>query len=143
EPEFIDAYEVGFKSDWLGSRVYLNGAVFYYEVEDLQFQTLEGFTARTINAATATIQGAESDLRWQATEQLTLSLAASWIDGEYDDFPNAVSYPPAPGGGSIGIVAVDASGNALAKTPEFEASLGMIYTQPTAVGMFTAGLAAK
>ena len=36
DPETVDSYELGFKSEWMDQRLRLNGALFYMEYEDKQ-----------------------------------------------------------------------------------------------------------
>lgn len=140
QPEFVDAFEVGMKSDLLDGELRLNAAMFYYKAKDLQFQTLEGVTAQTINAAGADIMGAEFDLTWLATDHFTVVLGGSLIDSEYKEFDNALAYPVNPAGGALPSVIVDASGNQLTKAPKQEVSLGLMYALPTDTGEYMADL---
>lgn len=139
-PEFIDAYEIGFKSTLLGNTMQLSGSVFFYDVEDLQFQTLEGLTAQTINAAAAEILGAEIDFSWLVTNSLTINAGATVIDSEYKDFTNALVYPNNPAGGTLPGIIEDVSGNQLTRTPKWEASLGVVYSLFTKHGEYLTDL---
>ena len=93
EPEDIDAYTLGFKSELFDNTVRLNAEAFYYKYENLQLQQVliipgGGTATRLTNAAKATIQGIDIDLLWQATDQLSITAAVEFLDGEYDDFPD-------------------------------------------------------
>ncbi|MFA5524676.1 MAG: TonB-dependent receptor [Tissierellales bacterium] len=140
DSEVVDAFEVGFKSELFDGVLRLNGSVYYYEVDDLQLQTFETFTSRTVNAANAEITGAEVDLIWLATDALTFTFGASYSDGEYKDFPNAPSNPPNPQGGNLPAEAVDASGNQIINMPKWQSTLGATYELPTDSGIYTTGL---
>ena len=89
DEETILAYELGAKSEWMDGRVRLNGAMFYYDREDVQ----QGATdingavrvTRLTNAGDVEVYGAEMDMTWLATEGLTLQLNLGWTDSELDD----------------------------------------------------------
>ncbi len=93
EPEDIDAYTLGFKSELIDNTLRLNAEAFYYKYENLQLQQVllipgGGTTTRLTNAAKATLQGIDIDLLWQPTSQLSITAAVEFVDGEYDDFPD-------------------------------------------------------
>jgi iron complex outermembrane recepter protein len=147
-PEFVDAYEIGLKSDLLDGTLRVNTAVYFYDIEDLQFQVLEGVSTKTLNAAGAEITGFELDVVWQVTDELALSYATSYIDGEYSDFDSATSYDydnliPGFGGGNSGaVIPKDVSGFDLASTPEFTHSVGVSYVTEKDSGQYSANLRA-
>src|SRR5690606_2128919 len=67
-PEEVTEYEIGFKADWLDSRLRTNIAVFYDEYEDIQRTTIflaDGAptpVSVVSNAAAGTIQGIEAEI---------------------------------------------------------------------------------
>ncbi|MBS0394703.1 MAG: TonB-dependent receptor [Proteobacteria bacterium] len=68
-PEFINAYEAGFKSSWLDKTLRLNGAVFYYDYRDLQaFGVIpndQGFPEfRIFNVSKSRVTGGELEASW-------------------------------------------------------------------------------
>ena len=69
EPETVDNYELGIKSEWLDNRLRINANIFYMEYEDkqeeLQLPDSSGTGQKTIvtNASSATIQGLEFDVQ--------------------------------------------------------------------------------
>lgn len=90
DEENVIAYEVGFKSQLLDRSMQLNGALFFYDYEDLQIygpiftvpiDPLFGIT----NAGDAEVMGAEIDLLWRATEQLDVRLGLGLLDTEITD----------------------------------------------------------
>lgn len=88
-PEKLLAYEVGFKSDFAGDTVRLNGAVFYYDYKDQQVQSAiyTGFgPIGNIVNADAHIWGAEAELQWKPVAQLQINQSLSYKTGEFDDF---------------------------------------------------------
>jgi len=81
-PEFIDAYEVGFKSDLANGQLRLNGAAFHYNYEDLQaFAGVDGFF-RIFNVESVRVNGAELDAWWVPAESLDVRAGVGWLDTE-------------------------------------------------------------
>jgi iron complex outermembrane receptor protein len=83
DPEDLTAYEAGVKSQWLDSRLTLNGAAFYYDFRDLQVSTytfVEGVPVfETDNAAKAEIYGIDADGSFRISDRLTVSGGAVWL----------------------------------------------------------------
>jgi len=142
DPEFITAYEVGFKSDWLDRRARLNAALFYYDYEDIQLQQIIEGQQFLLNAAEAEISGVDVEFVFLPLEGMTLSGGLSYLfEKEYTDFPNAPGTtvnPPSVGGNSPRTI--DASGNDLIRAPELTASATVDYEIPSAVGAFSLNL---
>lgn len=144
DPELIDAWEVGVKSDLLDGRLRLNASAYFYDVEDLQLQVLLGVAITTINAAEADIKGFDTDMIWQATDKLSLQFGAAYVDGEYENFFNAPSNTFLPTGGAEPITAsIDASGNQITGNPEWFLTAGATYNTTTESGDWTAALRAS
>lgn len=143
-PETIDAWEVGLKSDLLDGNLRLNASAYYYEVDDLQLQVLLGVATATVNASQAEIKGFDMDVTWQATDDLTFQLGTSYVDGEYKNFPNAPFNTFLPAGGAAAVTSsVDASGKQISGTPEWFVTGGVTYTRMTDSGEWTAALRAS
>lgn len=93
--EDVISYELGTKLTLADGAAQLNAAVFFSEFDDLQ---LGGFLNSTevintvTNAGSAISQGFEFDLRWRATEQLTLFAALAYLDSKYDEYENAPCF---------------------------------------------------
>jgi outer membrane receptor protein involved in Fe transport len=101
EPELVDAYEVGFKSDLLEDRLRLNGSVFYYDYTDLQQQVIFAGLTVLSNAATAEVLGGELELIAAPTDNLEVRLGVSLLDSEYTDYPGAQMSERNPQGGNF------------------------------------------
>ena len=138
-PEYVDAFEVGLKSD-LAQRVRLNLAAYQYDYQDLQVTVplfINGATTFALsNAAQSTIKGLEANIDASLTDRLNLRFGGSLLDARYDEFPDAVVLEPYPalyvGGAPAGNrqVVRDVSGNRLSRSPEWTWSLGLDYTLP-------------
>ncbi|GAB5413935.1 MAG: TonB-dependent receptor [Congregibacter sp.] len=129
DPEFLDNYEVGFKTEWGGGRVRVNGAVFFMDYEDKQEEIglpSEGATGQRIsvfNAATATMQGIELEMQALVTEGLTVGANFGYLDSEYDEFTF-----------NDGFGIVDNSGLEFRRAPEFTGALNATYEWEVAGG---------
>ena len=126
QPEYIWAYELGIKSDWLDHRLRANASAFYYDYTDLQVQTFQDPTevggAPTIilkNAASATVQGVELELDALPLDQLRLSAGVAFLDATFDEFLSAR--------GSAPDVPIDVSDNRLSNAPKWAYSLSARY----------------
>jgi len=84
-PDFVDNYEIGWKKMWLDSRLRFNGAVYRLDWDNFQFSFLDfDISPLTIiqNIGKARTTGAEFDMVYAASDELTLSLSASYNDAE-------------------------------------------------------------
>jgi outer membrane receptor protein involved in Fe transport len=92
--EQVESVELGVKVAFPERRLRLNAAVFQNRFKDLQVTSLttdstSGLLAfRTSNAARAESTGIELDTLWRATQSLTLSVSAAYLDATYSSFPN-------------------------------------------------------
>jgi outer membrane receptor protein involved in Fe transport len=81
--DYLDNYELGWKTTWNQNRIRWNGAIFDEEWDQMQygFSGPNGITV-IVNAPSAEIKGIESDLTWAVDQHLTLSGSASLVDAE-------------------------------------------------------------
>lgn len=93
DPETVDNYEIGYRSEWMDRRVIFNATLFYMDYEDKQEEIQQASTTsgtgqvtRVVNAATASIQGAELEFTWLASEGFTVRANLGLLDAEYDEF---------------------------------------------------------
>ncbi|MCB1678673.1 MAG: TonB-dependent receptor [Halioglobus sp.] len=117
DPEEVETYEVGIKSQWLDNRLRLNVTAYTSDYTDIQMLVLgpSGFF-ENINAGEADIDGFEMDLIALPLPQLQLTAGVGYIDAQYTKL--------APGAIGSGIT----RGNALPNTPEYTASASAQYT---------------
>jgi iron complex outermembrane receptor protein len=97
--EKLRAYETGLKAA-LGSAVQLNASAFYYDYTDKQLSVYFPdpiYTAlrRLQNVPEANAYGAEADLTWRATNNLTFTGSATWLQTEVQNYQgvNAAGQP--------------------------------------------------
>jgi iron complex outermembrane recepter protein len=84
EPEVLNAYEVGFKSEFFDGLMRLNGSGFYYDYEDFQAFVFQGLTSVVVNHD-ANIVGAELELIANPMEGLEISAGLSALDATVED----------------------------------------------------------
>ena len=130
DPEILDAYEVGVKSEWLDSRVQVNASAFYYDFSDLQVQVTTSDTAAAAklqNAGAARVIGVEASVSALPANNLQLDATVTYLDSEYRDFTNFAGYEENPAGGNSS-VPVDVTGNEIVRAPRWTGSVGAVYT---------------
>jgi iron complex outermembrane receptor protein len=137
DSETIMSGEVGFKSLLADNRVRINGAVFYYEIEDQQLSAVGGAAnlIQLVNADKGTGVGFDLDAEFQATDRLLFTLGLSYVDTELDD-PNlrvgicAQCTVLDPIDNSTGTPRAVVDGNSFVQAPEYIASATLRYGLP-------------
>lgn len=108
KPEFVDNYEVGFKSRWLDNRVQFNAAAYLADYQDQQVQEIVGATSFLRNAS-GEMLGLELELEAYLTDTLFVQANIGYLDSEYDS-------------GEV-VNGIDIGGNQFPFAPEVTASL--------------------
>lgn len=95
DPETVDAYEVGFKTNNAANSLFFNGAIFYQEYSDFQLNTFTGTSFIVTSVPGVISKGAEFDIRYlpEQLEGLTLQGGLVYAETQYDDF-EAVDFLP-------------------------------------------------
>jgi iron complex outermembrane receptor protein len=84
DSETVTAYELGAKLTMADGKVQLNGAVFYYDYEDIQTFVPSAIGFKLANLEKAEISGAEIELLTSPLEGLDIRLGASYLDTDVD-----------------------------------------------------------
>ena len=91
-PETVDAFEAGFKSEFWNRRITFNVAGFYTKYKDIQesttVSTAGGTGNETIvaNAAAAKIKGIEADLTLRPVDNFTIRSSFGYTDAKFNGF---------------------------------------------------------
>jgi iron complex outermembrane receptor protein len=87
DSETITSAELGYKVQFLDDRARLNAAVYYYEVDDMQFSVVggDGNSVHLVNADSANASGFELDFEFMVNEYLNVTLGYAYVDTEIDD----------------------------------------------------------
>lgn len=85
DPDYVDNYEIGWKTTLANGRVRFNGAAYLLDWNNFQFSFLDfSISPLTIiqNLGESETKGAEFDLVFAASDAMTLSLSGSWNQAE-------------------------------------------------------------
>jgi iron complex outermembrane receptor protein len=133
DPEFVNAYEIGFKSTWLDNTVRLNVAAFYNDYTDYQARQFINNASIIRNAADAETYGVELEGTWAPVEPLRLDLTVSYLTARYkrfivDDPMNTqlgtIQCPPPAAPGDL---CQNAQGNDLPRAPRWKIGAAAQY----------------
>ena len=120
DPEIVDSFELGLKSQFLEDRAQVNVSAFYNDYQDLQVNFLLFTLFTTDNAAEATIQGVEVEGTFIPVDNLQLNATVTWLDAEFDRY----QFSPT----------ISLDGTTLNRAPEFTTALTAQYDWPLANG---------
>lgn len=134
EPEYVESFEVGLKSEWLDGRMIFNPTVFYNNYDDKQESVLIPIDLTNVatvvrNASTLEIWGFEAEVLFQVTEAWNVRANYGYLDASYDDF-----FADLNGDGVI----TDNSDLVPRNTPENSFGLTSSYTMQIGPGQLTA-----
>lgn len=128
-PEFIDAFEVGFKHST--PRLMGNLSAYYYDYQDIQVSVQTKINNITTgvyqNAATAKIYGVDGDVTALLSDNWKARLGAAWTHARYEVWTNALITEPLPSGQGNAQAPGDASGNEMIRTPEWMVNGTLTY----------------
>ncbi len=93
DSETVDNWELGVKSSWFDQRVVANLTWFHTDISDFQDRQFDGVNFIVQNAGELTQQGIELDIQARPVDPLTVVLGVSYLDSEFDEFPNATNLP--------------------------------------------------
>ena len=121
-PEKVQSYEAGIKTEWLDNRLILNLAAFETKYDDKQEEIVrkaEGVGQETVvvNAAAATIKGLELELVAAPGKGLTLYGNLGLLDASYNSFLSR----------DANFNVIDVSGRNLRRTPKVTGAVGGDY----------------
>jgi len=130
-PEFVTEYEGGIKSEWFDHRLRVNASYFIDKFDDAQklITTLApsgAFITTIENVASATINGADVEAQFSATDRLTVGGTLGYLKGTYDQYlVQGVDVGP---------------GYRFFRMPKWSYTAWANYKQPTNFGFVSANL---
>ncbi len=134
DPEFVDAYEIGFKTSL--RKLTLNAAAYFYEFRGTQVNATvsgpSGIFQQLFNVPKSEIYGFDVDGTYWFNEAFDVRMSLAYTHARYIDFPNAPDYAidpsdPATFGLFYSNVSSNASGNHMVRAPEVTASGAINY----------------
>jgi len=134
DKETVESYEIGLKTSLLDNRLSMNMAYFDAAYEDYQvnqfrdlgFDDVTGTQLTSIqitNAAEVDTSGFEFEATFKATDSLTINGSFGILDATFADFPGGTTVILNDGSTQ----SVNAAGNKLPGSADFNASLGIQY----------------
>lgn len=150
-PEFLDSFEIGLKATGFAERATLNIAFFYSDYDDIQVTTqaqldtdlnMDGIPdveQTTLNAASATVKGAEIEAVALPFAGALLRGSIGLLDTRYDSFGKGCF--PGADANNAGLQCafsdldgsdIDRSGEGFNNTPKFQSNLSLQYSLPVA-----------
>lgn len=131
QPEQLDAYEAGLKSELFGRKLIFNTSAFYYNFKNIQFQRVDRGVVTTVNGPSAKLYGFEAELTGRVTPELTLRANGGYLHTRIGDFPGAPNTNRLPSGfNDIGDPTYNAKGNRLPNAPKISGNIGFEYRLP-------------
>ncbi len=91
--EEVNNYELGIKSYLFDNRMIANVTVFKTEIENFQDRQFDGVNFIVQNVGQLTQDGVEIDIQIQPNENFYSMIGFSYLDSEFDNFPNATALP--------------------------------------------------
>lgn len=92
DPETVDNFEIGLKSELFDNRIRFNASAFLMKYDDKQ-EDIDvptplgtGRESRTVNAATAEVKGIEIDVTGRLSDHFSFNANLGYLDAQYEDF---------------------------------------------------------
>jgi iron complex outermembrane receptor protein len=134
-PETVDSFEIGLKSDWLDKRVQINLAAFLNKWSDMQVNQVlyrgnpPVGSSTILNAGRATTEGVELESQFVPFRGLRLGASAGYLHAVYDQFlsGSGPACPPEPQAQPPGC-STNYSGRPLSYAPQWTVGLSADYT---------------
>jgi len=136
--------EIGLKGNSLGGALQANLAGFHMKYKNLQVNQAVGAVVLVTNAARATINGFEAELKIRPVQAFRVDLNASWLDARFDDFfsrddSRPTFLPDTKIINGIPVQGIDLEDNRLPTAPKYAVSAGAYYDISIDSGLVTVG----
>lgn len=128
EDEEVESFALGAKWSVGGGRGYINAELFHSEFTNLQVSTFSIASFLVGNAAEATSEGLDVDVRYAVNDNLTLGGAIVWLNAEYDSYETGPCILDDDGNAIAQFC--DLSGQPLQYAPDVSGRLFADYTVP-------------
>ncbi len=130
DPEYVDTWELGMKSEWWDNRARFNATAFYTDYTDKQEDVIVPDSTGSVstivtNASDVEIYGLELEFTALLTDKLSMFMNVGLLESEYTDFDADIT--------GDGIV-TDNSGLEIRNAPETTFGLGVDWIQPVGNG---------
>lgn len=149
--EFVDSYEVGFKSTLFNRSLLFNATAFYQEYSSFQLNTFNGLIFTVVPVPEVTSTGVDTDFVWFPLKDLVIQGGLTVADTRYSPSDAAVLGPKCTGvafGGTVGeatptkaanptqtLACSFLPGSRLSLAPLYSASLSANYSHSLTAGL--------
>ncbi|MEQ9270221.1 MAG: TonB-dependent receptor [Haliea sp.] len=132
DPETVDSYEIGLRSELFDNRMNLNVTAFFSTFDDYQTQTIDQVSQafNTENVGTFETQGVELEIDAAITDNLGVSAAIAYTDSVFDEYENAECYVAQTVAEGCIDGKQDLSGKESPNSPEWKYNLSARYQVP-------------
>jgi iron complex outermembrane receptor protein len=117
-PEFLTAYEIGFKGSFADNKVQFNAAYYFYDWEDLQLFESYGGIPALVNLPGVEISGVEVELKWAPNDRWYIQAGVGTADSEVVDTEG------------LNPLSLAQKGKEVTNTPDMTANLLATFTIP-------------
>jgi iron complex outermembrane receptor protein len=117
-PEFLTAYEIGYKGSNAANTLHFNAAYYFYDWEDLQIFESYGGVPVLVNIPGVEISGVEVELKWAPTDRWYIQASLGTADSKVVDITGLDPRSEAE------------IGKKVTNTPDTTANLMAAYTLP-------------
>jgi iron complex outermembrane receptor protein len=117
-PEFLTAYEIGYKGTFADGKVQFNAAYYFYDWEDLQLFESYGGIPALVNLPGIEISGIEAELKWAPNDRWYIQAGVGTADSKVVDISGLNPLSSAE------------IGQEVTNTPELTANLLAAYEIP-------------
>lgn len=93
DTETTKNYELGVKRTMLDGQLIANATLYRTKISDFQERQFDGLNLIVHNSGDLTQQGVELDVQFQPREDFFATLGVSYLDSEFDSFPDATALP--------------------------------------------------
>ncbi len=124
DPEFLDSYEIGFKTISWDQKLTFNVSLFYGDYSDIQVSTIvpgAGFLAEIVvrNAAKATTKGGEFELTALPFDGAQVIGSIGFVNATYDEFSSVSALDNSD---------INRAGEPFNDIPKFQSRLSLVYS---------------
>jgi iron complex outermembrane receptor protein len=138
-PEFLTAFELGYKGSFANNTVQLNASTYFYEWEDMQLFESYGGVPALVNVPEVEITGVEVELKWAPDERWYVQGSVGTANSEVTDITGLdprsqaeigkeVSNTPDVTANLLGSYTIPMGNNALALSLNYRYVASMFYT---------------
>jgi len=118
DPEFLTAFEIGYKGSLADNKVQFNASYYFYDWEDLQLFESYGGVPALVNVPGVEIQGFEFELKWAPNDQWYIQGSLGTVDSKVVDITG------------LNPASLAEIGKEVTRTPDLTGNLLASYTVP-------------